>query len=90
MIVVVVVVVVMIVVVVVEVVEVVVAVVVVGVVVLFGWHYLFNTTSNTASFVVCVVCRVKDHHYLLHHSPRLKEACVRQVVLDKLFLLNYH
>ena len=32
-------------------------------------------------------CR-KDRHDLLHHSPRLKKACVRQVALDKWFLLN--
>ena len=28
-------------------------------------------------------CRVKGHHNLLHHSPRLKKTSVRQVVLDK-------
>ena len=36
--------------------------------------------SNTASFVLCVFCRVKDHHDLLHDSPLLKNTCVRQVV----------
>ena len=30
-------------------------------------------------------CRVKDHYNLLHYSPLLKTACVRQVVLDKWF-----
>ena len=39
--------------------------------------------SSTASFVVCVVCRVKEHHNVLHYSPRLKNTCVRQVVFDK-------
>ena len=38
---------------------------------------------NTASFVLCVVFRVKDHHHLLHYSPRLKKTCVRQVALDR-------
>ena len=39
--------------------------------------------SNTASFVLCIVCRVKDHHTLLHSSPLLKKSCVRQEVLDR-------
>ena len=39
--------------------------------------------SSAASFVLCVFRRVKDHHSLLHHSPLLKKACVRQVVSDK-------
>ena len=43
--------------------------------------------SNTASFVVCVACRVKDHQHSLHYSPSLKKTCVRQVVLDKWFPL---
>ena len=43
--------------------------------------------SNRASFGLCVFCRVKDHHNLLHYSPLLKKASVRQVVLDKLFPL---
>ena len=51
-----------------------------------GWHYLSNATlSNAASFVLCVFCRVKDHHKLLHYSPRLKNICIRQVMLDKWF-----
>ena len=33
--------------------------------------------SDTASFVLCVVCRVKDHHNLLHYSPLLKKTWVR-------------
>ena len=44
---------------------------------------------NTASFGLCAVCRFKDHHMLLHYSPRLKNTCVRQVVLDKWFPLGY-
>ena len=43
---------------------------------------------NTASFGLCAVCRFKDHHMLLHYSPRLKNTCVRQVVLDKCFPLT--
>ena len=42
--------------------------------------------SNTASFVLCVVCRVKDHHNSLHYeslSSQYNKSCVRQVVLDK-------
>ena len=45
----------------------------------FGWPYL----SNTASFVVCAVYSVKDHHKLLTYSSSLKNICARQVVLDK-------
>ena len=52
---------------------------------LLVWSYL----SNTASFVLCVFRRVKDHRHLLHYSPRLKKACVRQVVLDKLLPLSH-
>ena len=43
--------------------------------------------SNTASFVVYAFRRVKDHHKLLHCSPRVNKACVEQVVLDKVFPL---
>ena len=39
--------------------------------------------SNAASFVLCVFCRVKDHHKLLHDSSSLKKTCVRQGVLDE-------
>ena len=54
-----------------------------------GWHYLSNATwSNAASFVICVFPRFKDHHNLLHYSPRLKKTCVRQVLLDKWFPLS--
>ena len=38
--------------------------------------------SNTAAFVSCVFRRVKDQYTLLHDSPLLEKACVRQVVLD--------
>ena len=41
--------------------------------------------SNAASFVLCVLCRVKDRHALQHSSPFLKKACVRQVASDKCF-----
>ena len=34
-------------------------------------------SSNTASFVLCVVGRVKDRHTLLHDSPLLKNTCIR-------------
>ena len=37
--------------------------------------------SNTASFVLCVLRRVKDPRHLLDKSSRLKKACVGQVVL---------
>ena len=33
--------------------------------------------------MIRVVYNVKDHHELLHHSPRLKNTCLRQAVLDK-------
>ena len=32
---------------------------------------------------VCTVCSVKAHHKLLPNSQRLKNTCVRQVVLDR-------
>ena len=49
-----------------------------------GRRYLSRRyLSNTASFVLCVFRRVKDHQNLLHCSPLLKNACARQVVLDK-------
>ena len=55
----------------------------------FGRHYLSDATCLIqGSFVSCVFRRVKDHHNLLHYLPLLKNSCVRQVVLDKLFLLN--
>ena len=41
-----------------------------------------------ASFVLFVLCRVKDHHMLLHCSPLLKKTCIRQVVLDERLPLN--
>ena len=47
----------------------------------FVWHYL----SNTPSFDLCVLRRVKDHHALPYYPPRLKNSCIRQVVLDKWF-----
>ena len=43
---------------------------------------------STASFVFCVVRRVKDYHNLLHHSSLLKKVYVWQVVLDKRFPLT--
>ena len=46
------------------------------------------TLSNAASLASCLFRRVKDRHNLLHDSPRLKNNCVRQVVLDKWFPLE--
>ena len=43
---------------------------------------------NAASFVLCVLHCVQDHHKLLHYSPRLKNTCIGQVVLDKLLSLK--
>ena len=44
---------------------------------------------NTASFVLCVSRRVKDHHNLLHtYSPLLKKICKRQAVLGKWYPLK--
>ena len=60
---------------------------------LTGRHDLSNAAcQNTASLVLCVVRRVKDHHSLLHYSLRLKKTVlkktlVRQVVLNKWFPL---
>ena len=49
-----------------------------------GWHYLYKATCLIrASFISCVLRRVKDHHNLQKYSPLLKKTCVRQVVLDK-------
>ena len=47
--------------------------------------------SDSASFVVlCIVHRVKGHHDLLHDSPLLKKACVRQVYYDYYHYPNQH
>ena len=57
----------------------------------YYWRCLSNATSclsNAASFVLCVVRHVEDHHNLLHDSPLLKKTCVGQVVLDKWFPLS--
>ena len=43
--------------------------------------------STTASFVLCVLRCVKDHHNLLQYSSVLKNTCVIEVVLDKWFPL---
>ena len=56
-------------------------------------HPLGGTTCltllvYTASFVLCAVYSVKDHHNLQMCSPLLKKTCVRQVVLDKWFPPN--
>ena len=48
-----------------------------------GWHNLSNATCQVWPYLLCVVRRVNDHHNLRHCSPRLKNTCVRQVVLDK-------
>ena len=39
--------------------------------------------SNTASFVLCALRSVKDHHNLQQLFPSLKNTCVRQAALDK-------
>ena len=46
-----------------------------------GCHHLsnINYVSNTASFVLCVFRRVKDHHNSLHYSQLLKKSCARRV-----------
>ena len=56
---------------------------------IFGWHYLSNAAClMPATFVLCVLCRVKDHHKLLHVLPPSKKTCVRQVALNKWFPLT--
>ena len=55
-------------------------------------HDLPNATClmrPRSFYVFFVVTSIKDHHNLPHDSPLLKKACVRQVVLDKCFPLNY-
>ena len=56
---------------------------------LFGWHYWSKATCliSMASFVLCVVRHVKDHHDVIHYSIILKKSCVRRVVLQKWFPL---
>ena len=59
----------------------------------FTWvtFYLSNATCLIRPHL-CYVCvcvrRVKDHYVLPYDSPRLKNTCVRQVVLDKRFPLT--
>ena len=49
-----------------------------------GWQYWSNASCLIRPHSCCVFCfRVKDHHDLLHCSPRLKKTRVRRVVLDK-------
>ena len=56
----------------------------------FGWRYLSQATCLIqASFVECALGRVKDHHTLPHDSPLVKNACVRQVMLDKWLPLKH-
>ena len=48
-----------------------------------GWHYLSHatiTSRNTASLVLRVLRRVKEHHAALHSLPLLKSKGARQVV----------
>ena len=60
-------------------------------VLLFGRHYLSNATCLIqASLVLCVFCRVKEYHNVLHSSPHLNKTCGRHVVLDKWFQLRYY
>ena len=49
---------------------------------------VYRYLSTTASSVLCVFRRVKDHHNLLQYSPPSKKTCVRQVALDKWFPLS--
>ena len=49
--------------------------------------YLSSTASCDLS--LCAFRGVKDHHNLLHNSPRSKKACVRQAVLDKRFPMKH-
>ena len=49
---------------------------------------LSRWTGRTASFVAYALRRVKDEHTSLHDSPRLKKACVREVVLRPVRLLR--
>ena len=45
-----------------------------------GWHYLSNATLfYVACFVLCDLCRLKDHHSLPCCSPLLK----KKTALDK-------
>ena len=47
-----------------------------------GTTYLSDATCLIRPRLFYVfVCRVKEHHNVLHSSPLLKKACVRQVVL---------
>ena len=39
---------------------------------------VWGCLSNAASCVLCVARRLKDHNDLQHHSPRLKNTCIRQ------------
>ena len=49
-----------------------------------GWHYLSNPSCLIRPRLFCACFRrVKDRKMLLHYSPLLKTAYVRQVVFDK-------
>ena len=50
---------------------------------------VWRCLSNVASFVLCAVYSVKDHHTLPSYLSLLKRTCFRQVVLDKWFPLIY-
>ena len=51
-----------------------------------GRHYLSNANCLMRPRLLYAV--FKDHHHLLHDSPLLKNACVRQVALDEWFPLS--
>ena len=54
-----------------------------------GWRYLSSPTCLICRLVCFVFFRrVKHHHSSLHDSPLWKNACFRQVVLDKWFPLR--
>ena len=54
---------------------------------LFGWHCLSNATCLMPHLFSTVLLVLHGELKLLHHSPDLKKACVRQAALDKRFPL---
>ena len=56
---------------------------------LLGWHYLSNATCLRRPQLFSGAWLVEYGYLkLLHYSPLLKKTCIRQVVLDKWFLLT--
>ena len=59
-------------------------IVIIIIIIIIGWHYLSNATClMPASFVLCVLGRVKAHNNSNMCWPLLKKPCVRQVALDQ-------